>query len=115
VTDADEQQVIKRELALLEPAIRADPERMRALLHHDFVEFGASGRVWDRTSVAAVTSGTEHRIVATEFRTVRLGPDAILVTFRSDDQGRRALRSSVWVRDPGAGWLLRFHQGTLTD
>jgi ribonuclease HI len=46
---------------------------------------------------------------------VRLGPDAILVTFRSDDQGRRALRSSVWVRDRETGWVLRFHQGTLVD
>jgi ribonuclease HI len=114
VTDADEQQVIQREQALLDPAVRADPDRVRALLHPDFVEFGASGGIWDRASIAAVTSGTVERIVATEFRTARLGPDAILLTFRSDDQGRAALRSSVWVRDPDAGWLLRFHQGTLT-
>jgi ribonuclease HI len=113
-TDADERQVIESELALLDPAVRTDATRMRALLHPDFVEFGASGRVWDRTSMAAVTSGTVERIVATDFSTVRLGPDAVLVTFRSDDRGRRALRSSVWLRDPEAGWLLRFHQGTLT-
>jgi ribonuclease HI len=54
-------------------------------------------------------------IAASDLRVTRLGPDAILVTFRSDDRGRRALRSSVWVRDPVAGWLLRFHQGTLID
>jgi hypothetical protein len=115
IPDADEQQVAQRELALLDPEVRRDPERMRALLHADFVEFGASGRVWDRTSIVAVTSGTVDRIVATEFSTARLGPDAILVTFRSDDQGRRALRSSVWIRDGEVGWVLRFHQGTLAD
>jgi ribonuclease HI len=114
VVDGDEREVVERELALLDPAVRRDPDRVRALLHADFVEFGASGRVWDRTSIAAVTSGTVERILATDVEAVRLGPDAILVTFRSDDQGRRALRSSVWVRDPDAGWLLRFHQGTLT-
>jgi ribonuclease HI len=115
MTDADERQVVDREQALLDPAVRADPERMRAPLHPDFVEFGASGRVWDRTSIAAVTSGIEVPIAASDLRVTRLGPDAILVTFRSDDRGRRALRSSVWVRDPEAGWLLRFHQGTLID
>lgn len=111
----DEREVVERELALLDPAVRRDPEKVRALLHDDFVEFGASGHVWDRTSIAAVTSGTVDRIAATDFRTVRLGPDAVLVTFRTDNAGRRALRSSVWLRDPDAGWLLRFHQGTLTD
>jgi len=115
VADGDEQEVVERELALLDPAVRRDPERVRALLHPDFVEFGASGRVWDRNSIAAVTSGTVERIAATEFTTARLGPDAVLLTYRSDAAGRRALRSSVWVREPQAGWLLRFHQGTLTD
>jgi hypothetical protein len=36
----------------------------------------------------------------------------VLVTYRSREPGREALRSSVWLRDPGAGWLLLFHQGT---
>jgi ribonuclease HI len=115
VTDADVRQVVDRELALLDPAVRADAARMRALLHPDFVEFGASGRVWDRTSIGAVTSGTDQPVVASDLRTTRLGADAVLLTYRSDTSGRRALRSSVWVRDPAAGWLLRFHQGTPTD
>jgi ribonuclease HI len=113
--DGGEQEVVERELALLDPAVRRDPRRVRALLHPDFTEYGASGRIWDRDSITAVTSGTDERIAATEFRTVRLGPDAMLLTFRTDDAGCRALRSSVWIRDPAAGWLLRFHQGTLTD
>lgn len=40
--------------------------------------------------------------------------DAVLVTYRSDSSGRRALRSSTWVRE-GGRWLLLFHQGTVTD
>ena len=113
MTDADE--VIRLELALLDPAVRVDAEKVRALLHPDFVEFGASGRKWDRSSIAAVTSGIEEPIVASDFRATRLGPDAMLLTYRSDTSGRRALRSSIWVRVPGEDWLLRFHQGTLTN
>ncbi len=58
-------------------------------------------------------SGTPDRIEATAVQARRLGPDAIVVTYRSSAAGRRALRSSIWVRDTDR-WLMLFHQGTLT-
>jgi ribonuclease HI len=111
-TEADLREVVQRELALLEPDVRRDAERVLALLHPDFLEYGASGRVWDRGSITAVTSGTESPIEATDLQTRYLGADAVLVTYRSREPEREALRSSVWLRDPEAGWLLLFHQGT---
>ena len=39
------------ERLLLRPDIRADRERVEVLLHRDFQEFGASGRVWDREKI----------------------------------------------------------------
>jgi ribonuclease HI len=42
----------------------------------------------------------------------RIGPDAILLTYRSTRAGRDALRSSTWIRDDAGTWLLLFHQGT---
>jgi hypothetical protein len=111
--DDDEQTVVERELALLQPAVRRDPDRVRALLHPDFREVGASGQIWDRASIAAVTSGTEEPIEATDLATRLLGPDVVLLTYVSDPSGRRAHRSSVWVREPGGQWLLLHHQGTL--
>ncbi len=50
--DPDCAEVVKRELLLLAPAVRADPGRVRALLHPDFVELGASGRIWDAEGIA---------------------------------------------------------------
>src|SRR5687767_4126914 len=111
-TRADLEQVVARELALLEPDVRRDAERVLALLHPDFLEHGASGRVWDRASITAVTSGTDAPIQTTDLQTRYLGADAVLVTYRSREPEREALRSSVWLRDPEAGWLLLFHQGT---
>ena len=111
-TEADLQEVVRRELELLEPDVRADAQRVLALLHPDFLEHGASGQVWDRESVTAVTSGTDAPIQATDLQTRYLGADAVLVTYRLREPGCEALRSSVWLRDPGAGWLLLFHQGT---
>jgi hypothetical protein len=111
---AEIDRVIERELALLEPAVRRDPVRMRALLHPAYVEFGASGRVWDRTSIADMTSGIDEPITTTEMAGRWLGPDAVLLTYRSHTSERQALRSSIWRREQG-DWLLLFHQGTPTD
>ena len=110
----DEDTVVERELLLLSPDIRRDPERILALLHPDFLEFGSSGRTWDRSSVTAVTAVTAASaagIRARDVRTRRLGPAAMLVTYTSSSEGRAALRSSTWVRQDGE-WLLLFHQGT---
>src|SRR5688572_28292994 len=111
-TEADLREVVGREMALLEPSVRRDAERVLALLHPDFLEYGASGRVWDRQSITVVTSGADSPIQATDLQTRYLGADAVLVTYRSREPEREALRSSVWLRDPEAGWLLLFHQGT---
>ena len=40
-------EVIAKELSLLRPDIRANAATFSGLLHDDFREFGASGRVWD--------------------------------------------------------------------
>ncbi|TFV71339.1 DUF4440 domain-containing protein [Blastococcus sp. CT_GayMR19] len=111
-TEADLRDVVERELTLLEPDVRRDAERVRALLHPGFLERGASGRVRDPESITAVTSGADAPVQAADLRTRYLGADAVLVTYRSREPGREALRSSVWLRDPEARWLLLFHQGT---
>ncbi|MFJ8464488.1 DUF4440 domain-containing protein [Streptomyces swartbergensis] len=44
---------IEGEPALLDPDVRRSPERVGALLHPGFHEFGASGRHWSRCAVIA--------------------------------------------------------------
>lgn len=110
--DDELQRVVQRERTLLQAELRQEAGRVMALLHPDFVEYGASGRVSDRRSIAAVVSGTSADVEMTDLVVRRTGADAVLVTYRSDAGGRRALRSSTWVRDSDE-WLLLFHQGTL--
>jgi hypothetical protein len=102
--------VVQREQLLLDPALRADPEAAARLLHPDFLEFGKSGRVWDRESVLVMMAsdpGVSGR--ASDFAPTRLCDDVVLLTYRSADG---TLRSSIWVRDGASEWLIRFHQAT---
>ena len=109
--DADIATVVQCELALLLPEVRRDPQRIRALLHPDFVEYGSSGRVWDRESIGSLSADGDE-ITAADLVARRIGPDAVLLTYRSVRSGHEALRSSTWIRDDADTWLLLFHQGT---
>jgi crotonobetainyl-CoA:carnitine CoA-transferase CaiB-like acyl-CoA transferase len=107
--------VVDRELRLLRPAVRRDPELVDALLDPGFVEFGASGRRWDRAAMVAaigaeLTDGTEPEV--SEVDAQRLAADLVQVTYRTDRPGRSVRRSSLWRKDSGGDWRLCFHQGT---
>jgi hypothetical protein len=113
--DPEIAEVVRRELLLLDPAVRASRERVLELLHPEFVEFGASGRRWDADSVSAMMAQADvggERVEAQAFSGVRLADDVVLLTFEARQSQRVSLRSSVWVR-VDAEWRLRFHQGTV--
>jgi ribonuclease HI len=103
--------VVALERRLLDPAVRADRDATGALLHPEFREVGACGRVWDRTTILdelAADPGTGSEACGFEARTV--GPGVALVTYEVVAP-RRSQRSSLWLRDEH-GWRVRFHQGT---
>lgn len=100
---------------ILDPAVRADPAQIRALLAPEFVEFGASGRVFDREGIVATLAAEGPRVArqARGFKLRLLAPGAALTTWRvKRDDGIETLRSSVWQQQGGRWWMV-FHQGTL--
>lgn len=100
-------------MELLDPEVRADPRRVRALIHDDFLEFGSTGRVYNKKMLLDMLSGEKHGDVAIrEFAVRQLSTDTALVTYRTvGDSGQEARRSSIWVRVDGV-WQMNFHQGT---
>ncbi len=115
VEDPEIAEVVRRELLLLDPTVRASRDRTLGLLHPDFVEFGASGRRWDAERVAASMAQAPvagERVEGRGFSGIRLADDVVLLTFETRSPERVSLRSSVWVR-VDAEWWLRFHQGTV--
>ena len=119
-----EDEIRALEERLLLPDVRTSPDELERLLADDFVEFGASGRAFDRAAIirALATESGFHASIS-EFRVARLAAGVVLATYRLVADGspagrRHSLRSSIWVRRddrPDGVWRLAFHQGTRTD
>ncbi len=103
-----------------------------AVLADDFLEFGSSGRVYDKPAILELLRRRGPIDFTIEnFRAVLLAPGVALATYEfvvrpaaaggntgTNDAGgsagaspRRSLRSSIFVEREGV-WLMRFHQGT---
>ncbi|MBJ7472099.1 MAG: DUF4440 domain-containing protein [Solirubrobacteraceae bacterium] len=107
--------LVELEHVLLDPQIRADPDRVRSLLHEDFEEVGASGRHWHRDAIVDALAGEPgHGHETSQVDAHFVTPDAVLITYAArtlDEHHRVSRRSSLWIRD-AHGWALRYHQGT---
>ena len=115
-THADELHRVRTlEVQLLDPAVRADPERLAELLHPDFAEHGASGRVWTRQQIIdelPLEDDTTPPTTASDLVGQHLTDDIILVTYRTASTLKNAIRSSLWLKAVSGAWQIRFHQGT---
>ncbi len=95
---------------------RFDLHRMNELIADDFIEFGRSGRVYQRQDTFAVARQPIEAILPLpEFHVRLLDENIAQVTYNSavtsDSVVEYARRSSIWSRT-ASGWVLRFHQGT---
>lgn len=101
------------------PAVRANPERINALLHADFEEVGRSGRYWSRAAIIEMllSESSPVEVVANNYAATELPAGAALLTYRAAHRQadgsltRHTLRCSLWIKGEG-GWQLRYHQGT---
>ena len=102
------------ERRLMGPEFRRDRVRVAELLSEEFVEFGASGRVWMREAILdLLATEVDYSLPEIEdFCARSVGEGVWLVTYRTVRPGRVVLRSSLWVLRAGS-WQIVFHQGTL--
>ena len=116
--DSVREQLRRLEERLLHPEVRRDRAAVSALLADEFVEFGSSGRVFDKEQVLALlASETPYPIQLVDFEARMLAPSVALVLYRSirpegpPQPGTASRRSSIWVQRNGC-WQMLFHQGT---
>jgi hypothetical protein len=102
----------------LSPECRADASRLGRLLAPDFHEFGASGSEigYEGTAerVAAATDPDGEPIMVENMRGWLLADGLVMVKYTSQNQGRRAHRTSLWRRTAPGRWQIFHHQGTIT-
>ena len=119
--DSLEVQIRQLEERLMDPQGRRKGEDVAELLADDFVEFGSSGKVYDKSQTLHALgggSGGSHEIM--DFRVTALAEDIALATYSAlrfdpyDGRDVYSLRSSIWKR-VGTRWQIVFHQGTLTS
>ncbi len=107
------------EESLLDPTNRRNSERVSSLLTDDFLEFGSSGRIFDKSAILEELRNEpqHHTARLSDFAIRPLAPEVILVTYRttrldtSDQIIHQARRSSIWINRNGT-WQITFHQGT---
>jgi hypothetical protein len=105
--------LIALELRLQDSSICKDPAAIGELLSEDFREFGASGRIWDRTTIIETLSAEPpYPITSDNFECQRLSDHLALLTYVASNPARKTLRSSLW-RLEGDRWRVLFHQGTV--
>lgn len=113
-------EILALELSLLDTNKRHDRQWLEQVLAQGMVEFGKSGRVYDRdTIIEALLDETPApgRFDLIEPTLTELSADTALLTYRlrptaeAHGQTVGSLRSSIWRRRNGR-WQLVFHQGT---
>jgi ribonuclease HI len=90
--------VIALEWELLKPSTRGDAARLNELLHPEFVEVGASGRLWNRAEMIQelVTDPEVGELDINDVVAGVVSDDAVLITYtsrRATSSTRRASRN----------------------
>ena len=111
-SEQDVEAVVELEQELLDPEVRSDYGQLAYLLHPDYSEIGASGRLWGREElIEELVDAPELQVRFELVDAAAVGPDVIQIVYRTLGVQGSALRSSLWQRSEGR-WRLRFHQGT---
>jgi hypothetical protein len=109
------------ELSALDPTVRSSPGLLSRLLADDFIEFGSSGKIYDKQQIIdQLQSRSSAEYSLTNLQVELLSSSIALVTYRcfrssQIDRGKNiSLRSSIW-RKGNESWQMVFHQGTLIE
>jgi len=106
------------ELELLKDSTRKNKERLNELIADTFIEFGASGNVYNKTVILeSLPNQDEIHFEMFDFSIVQLESDSVLATYKIekellvDSKKSKSLRSSIWQFNENR-WQIIFHQGT---
>jgi hypothetical protein len=99
---------------LLHPGVRKSVKELDILLADDFIEFGSSGRTYNKQQVMdGLANESIVQLTLMDFKANLLAPDVALTTYRVVEHKymKYSLHSSIWKLKEDK-WQMVFHQGT---
>jgi hypothetical protein len=107
------------ETALHKKHIRNSPSTVSELLADEFIEFGSSGRIFNKSTIIDVlkTEVADHQVSVEDFVVQELSATVVLIKYIAvklsgyQEATIRSLRSSIWQLTDER-WQMIFHQGT---
>lgn len=105
------------EKQLLQPEIRSNRTELDYLISNDFIEYGASGRIYNKKDIInQLVESDKESFFIYDFTIRMLGEEYVQSMYRikmvaSDGEFRYSLRSSIWENKKNR-WQIVFHQGT---
>lgn len=118
LTSEDRDALIALEETLWRAETRFDPVLMGQTFSPNLVEFGRSGRRYERAEMLFdpdPKAEINALLPLPDYSVELVAADVALATYKSEvrygDEIEMGRRSSLWVKD-GGRWQLRFHQGT---
>ena len=114
--DTDARRLQQLEEELWREETRFDVPYMEQVMAEEFIEFGRSGRIYDRRECLSHPREPIQAVIPLPDLSIRMITDDVAqVTYNShvtwDGELLKGRRSSIWRR-AGDSWELVFHQGT---
>ncbi len=109
--------ILMLEKKIVDPEVCKSPSVLDGIISDEFIEFGSSGRVFDKQGVIKALAGQAPvKIQITNFRIKFLAPGVVHATYIASKETNgllsNSLRSSVWTQKDNC-WQILFHQGTV--
>ena len=113
-------EMLKLEKALLSKEVRSNVEALNLLIAESFIEFGKSGKVWNKGSILAslplegeINGEIQREIL--NFAVIFQTPNIVCVEYKLSESklnaGEISFRRSIW-KFIDERWQIIFHQGT---
>ncbi|WP_246780447.1 DUF4440 domain-containing protein [Rhizobium sp. AQ_MP] len=114
-------EIVALEETLHRPEVRRCRQTVENLIAEDFMEIGASGKIYDRRAIIELLAKEpalpDDVVKSMNYSLKMISEGSVLLTYETerihaDGLQRRAARSSIWVQT-GSKWQMLFHQATI--
>lgn len=110
-------QIYKLEMNLLKSETRTSIEKLDELLSNDFIEYGSSGLIYNKTMILKrLPKELSSSYTLSDFELIVLSENVVQTRFKTnrinlDNSKTISMRTSLWKKDNNR-WQIFFHQGT---